>query len=162
MRKPINNWFGWSFIFKRWPVLLENICITQAISEFCPSQYFNLVPNMTMFIFLLVCKYGLWMVHLCFHSMGVPPPPFLYFFFLFAKVTFWQCFCLCLVVGCSGSWIWTCHRFCVCREGFIMSWRIFSFYSRGFKQRIKQASFPFCTLIRQHTCQTYKDKVETV
>lgn len=68
--------------------MLENICITQAISEFSPSQYFDLVPNMTMFIFLLVCKYGLWMVHLCFHSMGVPPPPTPLFFLSFCKGDF--------------------------------------------------------------------------
>lgn len=147
---------------KRWPVLLENICITQAISEFSPSQYFALVPDVTMFIFLLVCKYGLWMVHLCFHSMGEPPPPLLYFFSLLAKVTFWQCFCLCSVVGCSGSWIWTCRKFCVRRDGFNISWRALSFCSRGCEQQTKQAGFPFCTLIRQHTCQTYKDQVEKV
>lgn len=76
------------FIFKRWAVLLENICITQVISEFSSSRYFDLVPNMTMFIFLLVCKYGLWMVHLCLHSMGCPPPPLLYFFFLFQRWLF--------------------------------------------------------------------------
>lgn len=77
----------------------------------------------------------------------------LFFFFFLAKVTFWQCIFLYLVVGHSGSWTWTCPQI-VC-----VPWRLQHLTKDTFflQQRTqntdKTSHLPICIPVKQHTCK---------
>lgn len=98
------------------------------------------------------------MVHCVFTVRAAPPPtsppllPSIFFFFL-AKVTFWQCIFLYLVVGHSGSWTWTCPQI-VCVQWRLQHLTKDTFFLQQRTQNTDKTShLPICIPVKQHTCK---------
>lgn len=108
-----------------------------------------------MFIVLLACKYGLWMVPLRLHSWDTPPqtppPLFFFFFFFFTKVTFWQCNFSLFGGGWLGLLDLDLPPNCVCSVKASASHGGYSLSTAEDSKHGQNKPLSYCISIKQHT-----------